>query len=205
MMADDILECECIDTAETSVLEVGMTGATGNTGGGGFFSLQNFIHRIKRPDFIIVYLALLISAILLAVLVYFGDSTDWYLNLVQPNVNTWLVRGLWLLGTILSYVAFYFIWEDVTVHVVPRDLIVSTFFVVTGFLFLAWALALYYAQDIAMSLWIAVIIFIYNYWIFIYVWHIKPIAAVFLLPNMLLYVYLIYNSIHLASINKIPI
>lgn len=169
------------------------------------FSPRLFFARIKRLDFLVVYSSLLILAILLLVVVFLGERTTWYRGIIQPNINPWITRGLWIIGTILSYVSFFFIWQDVEVHEVPRDLIVSVLFVVTGFLFLAWGVAYYYAEDIVLSLWVAIIIFIYNLWLTIYVWYIKPIAALFLIPNLILYIYLLYATIHTASLNNIPI
>lgn len=173
--------------------------------GGSQFSLRLIIARIKRLDFIVVYSSLLILAILLLVIVFFGSGRPFNQSLIQPNINPWIPRVLWIVGTILSYVGFYFLWQNVEIHEIPRDLIVSVLFIVTGFLFVAWGVAYYYAEDITLSLWIAVVIFIYNLWIMIYVWYIKPIAAIFLIPNMILYGYLVYITAHTASLNNIPI
>lgn len=169
------------------------------------FSFEALVARLKRFDFIVVYSSLLILAILLLVVVFFGQSTPFYQSLRQPNINPWIIRGLWVLGTVLSYVTFFFLGQDVRVHPVPRDFIVSVLFVISGLLFLAWAVALYYAEDVTLSMWIAIVIFIYNYWLFIYVWNLNRIAALFLIPNLILYGYLVYISAHTASLNNIPI
>lgn len=206
-----LCELQLIDNPTPTSLDAESTlcAVTGSTGGNSQsaspFSLKLFIARIKRLDFIVVYSSLLILAVLLLVVVFLGERTTWYKSIIQPNINPWITRGLWIIGTILSYVAFFFIWKNVEVHEVPRDLIVSVLFVVTGFLFLAWGVAYYYAEDIVLSLWVAILIFIYNLWLTIYVWYIKPIAALFLIPNLILYIYLLYGTIHTASLNNIPI
>ena len=180
---------------------VGITGPADTS----MFSPKLTLMRLKRPDFIIVYISLLILAILLIVIVYFGERTPWNQGLIRPNINPWFVRILWIVGTIFSYAAYYFIWESIETHDIPKDLIVSVLYIVSGFLFVGWAVAYYYAEDITLSLWIAVLIFIYNLWLFIYVWYIRPIAALFLIPNLILYIYLLYTTIHIASLNNIPI
>lgn len=168
------------------------------------FNPESTFSRLKRPDFLIVYISLLILTILYIVVVFVGETRAWYRTLKQANINPWLIRGLWLLGTIMSYIAFVWISQDIQTHEIPRDLIVSVLFVITDFLFLAWSIAFYHAQDISLSFWVAIIIYIYNLWLTIYVWKISPFAALFLVPNLILYIYLIYSTIHLASLNRVP-
>lgn len=168
-----------------------------------FFS--SFLGRIKRFDFLVVYLSLLILGILLILVIIFGEQTTWYRNLAKNNINPWLLRGLWLVATILSFVTFSIIWQDIKVNENPQDLILSSLFIVAGFLFVAWSVTFYYAENITLSLWILIVMFTYNFWLFLYVWYINPIAAIFLIPNLLLYSYLLYTTIHLASMNDIPI
>lgn len=171
----------------------------------GIFNPELTLMRIKRLDFIVVYSSLLILTILFLVIVYIGENTAWYRSLRQTNINPWLIRGLWVIGTISSYISFFFIWQNIQTHEIPKDLIVSVLYIVTDFLFVAWSIAFYYAESLSLSLWVAVIIFVYNLWLFIYVWNIRPLAALFLIPNMILYAYLMYSGIHLASLNHIPV
>ena len=171
----------------------------------GGYSWESTLARLKRFDFIIVYLSLIITAVLLILIVFFGDSTPFSQSIIQPNRNSWVIRGLWVLGTILSYVSFYFIYQDVREYPIPQDLKMSVLFLISNFIFIAWAAVFYYAQDIVLNMWIGVIIFIYNYGLFLYMWHLSPIAALFLIPNMILYGYLVYISAHTASLNNVPI
>ncbi len=172
---------------------------------GSILSFDATFARLSRFDFVVVYLTLIALAVLLIVTVYYGSSTEWYTNLIPTPSNTWIIRGLWVVGTILSYIGFFWLWQDVRINCIPQDFIVSTLFIISGFLFLGWAVALYYAQDIILSFWLAMIIFIYNFWLFVYIWHISWIAAVFQLPLLALYIYLLYDTLTLASLNGIPI
>lgn len=172
---------------------------------GGGYSWDAFIARITRLDFIVVYLALLILGVLLLLVVFFGSSTPFFNSLIFPNVNPWIPRIGWLVATALSYVTFFFIYQNVLEYPYPQDFLVSILYLISSFLFLGWALAFYYDQDIVLSMWIAVILFVYNYWLFIYVWYLSPIAALFLIPLLILYGYLVWNSAHTASLNNQPI
>jgi len=160
--------------------------------------------RLKRIDFLTVYISLLVLTVLFLVVIYVGEKNDWYRSLKQAHINPWFVRGLWLVGTILSYVTFFFISQDIRFHDIPRDLILSVLFVIADFLFLAWSASFYYSQNLSLPFWVSVIIFVYNLWLFIYVWNINSFASLFLIPNLILYLYLIYSTIHLASINNTP-
>lgn len=168
-------------------------------------SSNSELSRLKQPVFIVVYLSLIILGILLLVVVYFGLKTDWNNRLIPSDVNPWIVRILWVFATIASYLAYHFIVENINEHPIPRDLIVSVLYIISSFLFLAWAITYYYAEDIVLSLWILFAVFVYNVWLFIYVWRLTELGAAFLVPNLILYVYLLYSTLHIASINNIPI
>jgi tryptophan-rich sensory protein len=172
---------------------------------GSVFDPKLTLLRLKRPEFLVVYISLIILTILYLIVVFCGENTPWYLSLTQSNINPWLIRGLWVVATILSYVTFFFIWQDIRVYNIPRDFIVSVLFLITNFLFLGWTVSLYYGENLYLSFWIAFIIFIYNFWLFVYVWKIKPFASLFLIPSLILYLYLIYSTLHLASLNHITI
>lgn len=176
-----------------------------NTQKSSAYSFSGFTKRLQQPIYIIIYAALIILGVLLVVTVFVGVYSKWYNDLIEPNINPWIIRGLWVVGTILSYVGFIFIPQDGSEAAASRDLIISVLFLITSFLFLAWAAAFYFDENITLSLWLSAVIFIYNFWLFIYIWHINPITAIFLIPNLILYVYLIYASAHLASLNNVPI
>jgi len=170
-----------------------------------FFSFDLIGARLKRVDYLVVYISIFILAVLLLTVVFVGEGTPFYNSIKQPNKNPWFVRGLWVVGSILSYVTFYFIADDPRTNMGPKDLILSVLFLISGFMFLAWGVVYYYAENISLSMWISLIILIYNYFVFIYVWDISPVGAIFLIPNLILYVYLVYISVQTISLNNIPI
>lgn len=188
----DCIQCEPYVACEAPVVSSSSS----------LFSWGATTARLVRYEYIIVYLALIVLAILLLLVVFYGESAPFYQSLVQPDISPWIARIGWIVATILSYVSFFFIYQDIRVYPVPRDFIVSILFVINGALFLAWAVAFYYGQSHMGAIWLAIVLFIFNYWIFIYVWNMSPIAALFLIPNLILYAYLLYGSIHLASINN---
>jgi tryptophan-rich sensory protein len=173
---------------------------------GGFFgSIGLFLQNLKNPTFLIVYGAIIAVSLLFLVAYFFGIETTLYKNLIRPNVNTILIDTFWVLATILSYVGLFFLWDNPTPAEVYRNLVISVLFLLGNFLVLAWAAALFLIVNVSLAIWLAVILLIYNFWVFIYVWHIKALAALFLIPILLMYGYLLYSTIHIASLNNILI
>lgn len=192
-------------TSSITTLPTPITLTSSKSSKSSFFSLDATFARLIRIDFIVVYLSLIILGILLLVVVFYGSDSAWYQSLNKPDINPWIPRVGWVVATVLSYVTFFFIWQDVREYPIPRDLILSVLFVISSFLFLLWAVLFYYGQDLITSLWVAIALFIYNFWLFIYVWNISPVGAIFLIPNLILYGYLVYSSVDLASLNNASI
>lgn len=170
---------------------------------GSFFS--TYFKMFTQPEYLIVYGSLLVLTIMLIILVYFGDSSPWFLSLVQLNVNTWVIRGAWIIATILSYVGFIFLWEKHVTSGIPIILIISIYFMITDLIFITWAAVAYYAQNLALTIWAAIVLFIYNLWLFFYIWNISILTAVFLIPNLILYAYLVYSATVMTSLNHVAI
>lgn len=157
--------------------------------------------RLKRWEYFVLYAALIVVFILYAVVVIMGAKTEWYSNLKQANVNPWLIRGLWLFATAMYYVTFYLLREDLKSVDVPKDLKITPLFLVSSLLFLSWCVALYYSENLIVASWASALLFLYNLWLFIYIWDTSPFAALFAIPTIVLYGYLFYSTLHLESIN----
>jgi tryptophan-rich sensory protein len=167
--------------------------------------IKSFVDRLKRVEYMVVYASLVILSILFITLALVGPNSSWYSTLKQPNVDRWVVSGLWIVGTILSYVSFYFVWENIDKATVPLDLILSIFFLIGNFIFVGWVAIYYYAENLGIAFWVSFILFTYNFWLFLYFTNLNVIAGIFLIPNLLLYIYLMYACINLAFINNIPL
>lgn len=161
--------------------------------------------RLKHWEFSTIYSVYFILAVLFIVSIYNGQRTTWYQNLVKSTINPWIIKSLWILGFGISYIAFYLVWEDVKVHRIPLDFILSSLFLIVAFLFVLWSAVFFYLQSIRLALIVAFIIFIYNFWLFIYLWYINPFASIFLIPSFILYFYLLYDTIHTAGLNGVII
>ncbi len=166
--------------------------------------IQVTLDRAKRLDFVVVYSSVFILAILLLVIVFF-EGDDWYKSLNKSTINPWIPRSLWVVATILSYITFYMIWQDSRYYPVPQDLFVSVLYLISSFLFILWACILYYSHNMGLAFWLSIILFLYNVFLFVVVWRINLKASLFLIPNLLLYLYLIYTVIEIAFINDLPL
>ncbi|CAH6420189.1 Hypothetical protein HVR_LOCUS1120 [uncultured virus] len=166
---------------------------------------MQFLQRLRRWDFILIYSSIIIVSLLFITVAYFGSNSEWYVNLIKLPFNTWFIRFLWVVASLLSYVGLFILWQHVTSDEIARDLIVSIFFMISSFLSLSWAVAFYYAQNIGLAVWLSLVIFVYKFWLFVYIWYIKPLAAIFLIPILLMDIYLVYSTLHISSSNGVPL
>jgi tryptophan-rich sensory protein len=164
-----------------------------------------WLDRVKRLDYLLVYgsILALAGAFLLSYLP--GIYSEWYAGLKQVSTNPWLIRGLWVATTLISYIGLYILWKDANNLTIQKYLGISVLYLIGSFIILAWSVALYQASDIGLAVWISGILFVYQFWVFIVIWYINPKAAVFIIPLLAMYLYLVYSMIQLAGINDITL
>lgn len=174
----------------------------------------NWISRkSNRFEYTLIYAAILMVTILYLIISATGTETTWYRELMKGPVDPWVIRSFWIVSTILSYVSLLILLPDICIFNNMCDNILSDkvyyarsvapLFLISLFIALGWMAVFYYVQDIGLSLWLIMILFTYEFWLFIYIWYIKPLAAVFMIPLLILYVYLMYSVIHLAYLNNV--
>jgi tryptophan-rich sensory protein len=172
-----------------------------------------FYQRINGIDFLLVYAAIVLITILFLIVSIVGASTTWHRELRQDPINPWIIRISWLIATALSYVGLFLLWKTFSKekeisstgssYEASNFLAITVLFLISTFLSLGWAAIFYYSQNIGLSLWLVGILFVYKFWLFMYIWYIKPIAALFLIPLLIMYIYLMYSVAHLAYLNNI--
>lgn len=168
-------------------------------------SWRMFVQRLRRIDFILVYSVIIIMSALFIVSSTIGLNTSWYQNLKKFDVNPWLIRSLWLVTTLLSYIGLFVLWEHVQPDEISKDLAVSVLYLLATFISFLWSVVFYQMENIQGAFWLAEVLLIYKFWLFIYMWYIKPIAALFLIPVIGMYAYLIFSVVHLAGLNNVVI
>lgn len=134
-----------------------------------------------------------------------GINSAFNINLKTDTTNTWVIGGLWIITTIISYVGFYILWRNPTPELITRNLIISVLYFIGNVILLIFAVTFYQFESIAVAVWIALVLFIYQFWMFIYIWNINRIAAIFFLPSVAMYIYFFYSMVHLAFLNDIPL
>ncbi len=167
--------------------------------------IDRISQRLHRADYLFVYAVVVVVWILFLLAYIPGIYSDWYNGLRLSGLNLWIPRVGWLVATLISYVGLYLFWGNSTPEEMSRDLGITVLFIIASLLIFAWAVALYQAENIALATWIACALFVYEFWLFIYIWNLKPIAALFLIPLLFMYFYLIYSMIQLARLNNVPL
>lgn len=169
------------------------------------------VHLISSPLPIIIAIGSVnIIIILVGIL---GSMTVWYEGLFTNQLINWIVWALWIVTTFLSYFGLFVFynhtldpcvlssWPDMS----SRNFFLTIAFLITSLLTLGWIAIFYYGRNIVISMWLITILFVYKFTIFVYMWYIKPLAAVFLIPLLMLYLYIFYALARLTTINNIPI
>jgi tryptophan-rich sensory protein len=164
--------------------------------------IQGIVARIGNPDVIVIYIVALVVWILFFLSYIPGIYSQWYLNLRQSGFNTWIPRLAWVVAGILSYVGSYLLWRNSKPEEAGKYLAITVLYIVGNFILLAWSVALYQGHNIGLAAWLSGILFVYQAGLFLIVWHLSPVAAIFSLPLLALYLYLLYTMVHLAALNN---
>lgn len=153
-----------------------------------------------RGDLILICTVIILIIILVVIVSIIGAVTDWYTKLKHGHVNNWVTIILLIIAILLSYISLILLWNYIDQN---KFVIITTLFLIEAFILLGWITIFYFGQNIGLSLWLAGVLFVYKLWLFIYIWYIKPTAAIFLIPILIFYIYLMYITAHLAYLNNI--
>lgn len=164
---------------------------------------EMFFQRSARTELWFIYISTTVLTILFLASSLSGVNSNWYKQIKKSNVNPYIIGTLWVIATVLSYTAIFMIWEHSKPNEIPLDFRLSVFFLIGSFMSLLWTTILFQGNNIALALWVSIIMFLYQFWLFIYIWLIKPRAALFMIPIIIMYGYLAYSMLHLLTINNI--
>ena len=194
---DSIEDYNDIDNIKESVLSM--------TNGSIKESADMFFQRVYRKEMWFIYICILILNILFLISSYSGIRSQWYKSINRSTINPFVIGALWIIATILSYGSVFMLWENVTPTSVSRDFMLSALFLIGSFMSLLWATILFQDNNIKMALLVSSVLFLYQFWLTIYISMFNIKAGLFMLPLIIMYGYLFYSMLHLASINHIPI
>lgn len=159
---------------------------------------------IFTPDNLTMWITAITLTILFIVAAYFGSKLSWYQNLpVKSQDNVYILAAAWVIASLISFGALYIIGdEDETIYGQSRLL---PWYLVISFLNLLWVVIFYIYQSFATALVFILIIILINFYLILFLLYINIWAGLLLVPLEILYIYLIYSLINLASRNNIII
>jgi tryptophan-rich sensory protein len=164
---------------------------------------MSYIDIYTSWEYIIVIGILLLIYVPIFISYFFGINSAWYESLKKDTSNTWIIAGLWIVVTIISYIGLYILWRNPTPEIVSRNLVITVLFFLGNVILLAWSVIFYQFQNISTATWIALILLLFEFYIFIYVWNVDRLAGIFLIPLIGMYVYFFYSMVHLAFLNGV--
>jgi tryptophan-rich sensory protein len=164
-----------------------------------------FVQRLKDPNFLAVYVIIVVLWGVFLFSFISGYTSDWYTNLKHIDINPWIIWILWIIAGFISYIGLFILWENATETELPRDLHVTVLFLIGNFIFLGWSISLYQLENIQLAIWFSVALFIYQTWLVIYIWNINTLSGLLQIPILIMYLYLLYYTITLSSLNNISL
>jgi hypothetical protein len=155
----------------------------------------------KTEDWI-MWISSITLTILFFVAAYFGAKLSWYQQLKRTDINQWLLAGLWVIASLISYGTFYFV-KDKNDKIYGQSRLLP-YFLIISFLNVLWTIIYFYNMNFLVTLFIILLIIVGEIYIMLFLLNIINFWAVILmLPLIVLYVYLLYSILHTASINGI--
>lgn len=159
-----------------------------------------------NPVYILVIIITFLIYIPFFLSYFFGIYSDWYASLRMTTGNdNWIPRILWVVTSLVSYIGLYILWRDPTEEIVRRNLIISVLYLIGNFILLLWSVVFLQFHDIALAVWISVVILLFQVFMFIYIWTINVIAAIFFIPLIAMYIYFVFDLVNLANLNNVTL
>ena len=144
--------------------------------------------------FFIIMISFIIY-LLIGAMLEFGLSSLWYSNLLKSGleitINRYVFVFLYFFTILLPYTVLY------------DKPLVLLYLLIGALLSLLWIVIFFVGQDISLSIWLIVPVFLYYLWLFSNIWIYYPLGAIFLLPLLVFIIFIFYHTVHLAFINNI--
>jgi tryptophan-rich sensory protein len=161
------------------------------------------VSQLKNPIYLFTYVIYFILLIIFLVSYLTGIYSTWYLNLKTEVVNVWIPRILWFLAIILSYVSLYLLWNGKRAISLEVSIQINAIYIISELIIIAWSVIFLQGQNILGAIWLSFALLIFQIWLLYYVWKLDATAGLYMVPLVLMYLYLLYSMIHLASINGV--
>lgn len=164
-------------------------------------------------DFIAIFLAAIFVNILTLILLIAGIRGQWFNSLVLGPVPIWILELTWGIATVLSFIGLFLFYSHTISPCLKnhwptensRSAALAVLFLISSLLTLLWVTVFFYAQSLQLSMWLIGVVFIYQFWVFYYMWTIKPSSAIFMIPLLVMYVIVFYSIMQLTALNNITI
>jgi tryptophan-rich sensory protein len=164
-------------------------------------SENKFLKRLRRYDFWLLFLILIVLLVINIVIVIIGSVSSWYKNLKKLDFRSPFSQVCWIISTLATYFALYLLWEEFDVEDVPLDFFITALYILGSFIVLMWGTAFYFFHNLVVSVVLNAVILLYKIALFVYIWKINKIAAIFLIPLMIMYAYQLASTIYILNQN----
>jgi hypothetical protein len=145
--------------------------------------------------------SLIVICILIAISIGIGANTDKYNQITVPVFNPYYVAVLLLFCILLEEIIVF-----ANNFLAIRNRYQAMVMILIGaFFLLLWAITFFHVGDIAISVWTAGFLAVYQFILFFYFFYQSGAASVMVLIALGFSLYLFYQMINIASTNKITL
>ena len=111
-----------------------------------------------------------------------GIYSEWYATLVQTGSTSWIIRGAWVLTTLLAYIGLYILWDESKVIDLSRNLLISALYLIASIITVAWTISLFQLQDLQLAFLAAIFLFLFQLAVLIYLFYLNPLVGILTVP-----------------------
>jgi tryptophan-rich sensory protein len=167
-----------------------------------YVSIPEIKKAITKDDYWALFgLSLFISSVFLAIYIP-GVYTDWYSNLKTYDINVWIPRAGWVIALILSYYGIYIAAKNIDPVDEYRIPTMAVLYIIGTILLIFWTGVFLYAHSYIMGIIASLVLFLVQYYIFLYIWNTNIVASLFVIPLLFMYFYFFYSMLQLEYLNR---
>src|SRR4029078_4011993 len=148
---------------------------------------MDYFYNIWKPDNLTLIISNIILVILFLVAAYFGPRLKWYQDLPNKTNDTIYLAVAWVIGSILSYSAFYLI-KDIDEQIFHTSRLLP-WFVLINFINLLWVVVFYIYKSFTAAAILILSILLIEFYIILLLLYVNVYAALLNLPIFILYIY----------------
>lgn len=164
-------------------------------------SKNRIVQKVRKREFALLFFLVIGLLVVNTIAVIIGTSTAWYKKLTKVDFRNPASVLFWILATVSTYFGLYLLWKETYLEDMPLDFFITGLYIFGALLSLIWICIFYFMKEITGALVFSGVILLYRIGLFVYVFTLSKIAAIFLIPIIIMYTYQLAATAYIRSEN----